>query len=225
MRTNPPRVSDHYNALYLKADCFGQTGPRYRRFIAALVAKSGLEAGAKVLDVGCGQGYLSQYLAECGLNVWCSDISEAGLRSLDRCPALFRHKRILANLLRPPFYDVFDFVFQRSCSLLNGPAAPSHIDVVERLIDCAKVGGTICVVYNSNLSGRRGVWFDHTLTSFRSAFATVRLTDVRFYVLNKIDCIALGRHSFNSIVTLVNVGLSKFTHRSFEIVVLAKRCA
>jgi SAM-dependent methyltransferase len=217
------QVREHYESLYLTRDCFGQDNRVYRAFIAALVGKTGIPLGSRVLDAGCGQGYLSRYLSGCGMNVWCSDLSEAGLRSLDRYDSVFHGKRIMADMVRPPFEGAFDLVFQRSCSLFNKSHSASHTAVVDGLADCVKVGGVICVVYNSDLSGRGDAWFNHTLKTFRGAFATRRVSDVEIYALNKVDCMAFGRYSFNRIVTLVNLALSMLTRRSFEIVVLAKR--
>jgi len=225
MSTANQRVVDHYDSVYLTRDCFNQDNRPYRAFITALVRKAGIPLGSRVLDAGSGQGYLSRYLSDCGLNVWCSDISEAGLRSLDRYDSVFRGKRIVADMLSPPFDAGFDLVFQRSCSLFNTAQPGKSAEVVERLADCVKVGGVLCVVYNTNLSGRGDVWFNHTLATFRSAFATSRLSDVQIYALNKVDTVAFGSYSFNPVMTLVNVVLSKFVHRSFEIVVLARRCA
>jgi SAM-dependent methyltransferase len=217
------RLIAHYDAVYATGDYFGQESRLYRAFMHALVQKGAVRRGSRLLDAGCGQGHLSRFLAECGLRVWCTDLSSAGLRSLDRYDGVFRGKRVVADLMHPAFASEFDVVFQRSCSLLNGPETSSHSAVVERLTDCARVGGLLCVVYNSNLSGRGDTWFNHTVKTLRGAFGSARLSNVKIYVVNKLDCLFLGRYSFNQPLTFLNILLSKFTIRGFEIVVFARR--
>src|SRR5262245_16188495 len=117
MSAEKRQLVDHYQSIYLTRDVFGQDTRLYRAFVAALVGKIGLCSGARALDAGCGQGYLSRYLLDAGLDVCCSDLSATGLRSLERYGSSFLGKRIVADILRPPFKDSFDLVFQRSCSL------------------------------------------------------------------------------------------------------------
>jgi SAM-dependent methyltransferase len=214
---------EHYERFYQTTDAFGHDNTRYRSFIRALVQKTGLGPGASALDAGCGQGYLSKYLADCGLKVWCADLSPVGLRSLERYGNAFRGRRVVADVLRPPFRATFDLVFQRSCSVLNTPDETMCATVVERLTDCAKVGGLICIVYNSNLRGTGDVWFNHTPETFWSALKSDRLIEPQVFVLNKVECEALGLWGFNGPVTWVNTALSRLTQRSFEIVAMARR--
>jgi SAM-dependent methyltransferase len=217
------RLSAHYESVYRTNDFFGQDNALYRAFVAAIVKKSGVPPQARALDAGCGQGYLSTYLADCGLNVWCSDLSAAGLKSLDRNGQVFRSRRVVGDILHPPFQPAFDLVFQRSCSLFkNGP--DECREVVDRLRDCAKPGAVVCIVVNSDMTGRGDSWFNHTLETFRNAFGAARLSELQIYAVNKIDCLLLGQYSFCEPVTRLNVLLSSFTTRSFELVALARRC-
>jgi len=220
------RIAAHYDAVYSTGDDVGQDDSRlYRSFVRALVRKAALPEGARLLDVGCGRGHLSRFLAECGLRVWCTDLSIIGLKSLDRYAGVFQGKRVVADLMHPAFDSAFDVIFQRSCSLFNSPEAVGQLDVVERLADCARVNGVLCVVYNSDLSGYEDawLWFNHTAQTFRAAFASARLSNVKIYVVNKLDCMVLGRYSFSQPMTLMNLVLAKFTRRGFEIVVFARR--
>jgi len=216
------RLAAHYESVYQNSDYFGQAGSLYRAFVSAIVGKSGVKVNARALDTACGQGYLSRYFAQHGLAVWCCDLSAAGLQSLNRYGALFKGKRVVGDALHPPFQPAFDLVFQRSCSLFKeGPDACR--EVVARLVDCARPGASVCVVVNSNLRGTGTAWFEHTPDTFREAFASPHLEDVAIYVVNKVDCLLLGRYSFCRPVTAVNILMSKFVNRSFEIVAFARR--
>ena len=113
------KIRDHYDSVYTADDFFGHQTSLYRKFITALVRKIGIRRGSLILDVGCGQGYISYYLLCCGMNVFCTDISMVGLYSLGRFHTLFLGKRVLADILHPPFKQSADVVFSRSCSLLN----------------------------------------------------------------------------------------------------------
>jgi SAM-dependent methyltransferase len=218
-----PDVAKHYDTAYETQDFFRQDNRWYRAFIVAIAAQSRISVGAKVLDAGCGQGYLSRHLAACGMDVWCADISAVALKSLDRHDSLFKGKRILADLRCPPFHSAFDMVFLRSCSLLNETNESVRTEVIHHLTDCVKPGGVICVAYNSNLSGRGSHWLNHTRDTFRRSFNTSRLTNVQIYVVNKLDCLVLGRYSFNRAFTFVNTLLSRLTGKCCELVILARR--
>jgi hypothetical protein len=129
----------------------------------------------------------------------------------------------MADMLQPPFLGAFDLAFQRSCSLWNSHSARLHREMVERLTDCVRVGGIICVVYNSNLRTSGDHWLNHTPEVIARAFVTPRIRDVDGYVVNKIDSILLGRHGFSRPVTLANVILAKMFCRSLEVCVFATR--
>jgi SAM-dependent methyltransferase len=221
----PATTAAHYDSVYLARDFFGHENRLYRALIRAIVDKAAVPPGARVLDAGCGQGYLARFLTACGMTVHCADISAVGLRSMERYGDLFRDRRVVADVMRPPFRDAFDLVFQRSCSLLNHRRPSDHAAVVDRLTDCVKIGGLLCLVYNSNLTGRGDTWINHPRRALRRACATSRLAALKVYAVNKLDCLLLGRSSFSPALTLVNEGLARLSGRSCEIVVFARRTA
>ena len=62
-----------------------------------------LEEGEKVLDLGCGQGRNTFYLAEQGLNAYGMDISLEGVKEAKR---IAKEKGISANFSKGSFYDL-----------------------------------------------------------------------------------------------------------------------
>jgi tellurite methyltransferase len=82
------------------------------RDIAALLPK-----GAKVLDLGCGEGRNALFLAECGLDVTAVDISEAGigkLRALAGQKGLAIHAEV-CDMRSYSFPHPFDLIVSHGC--------------------------------------------------------------------------------------------------------------
>jgi SAM-dependent methyltransferase len=216
-------TAEYYDSVYRKADFFGHENRLYRALVRAIVDRAHLPRGARVLDAGCGQGYLSRFLVDSGMNVWCCDLSLVGLQSLDRYRSMFAGRRVVADVTSPPFRDAFDFVFLRSCSLFNDRDGWIHSTVVDRLTDCVKVGGLVCLVYNSNLSGNGSTFINHPLQTFRQACATSRLRDVEVYAVNKVDCVVFGRRCFSRVMTRANVVAARLSGKCCEIVAWGRR--
>jgi SAM-dependent methyltransferase len=215
----------HYDSAYKKKDYFGQQTILYRSFIIGLIKKIGIFPCSVVLDVACGQGYLSYYLLNAGMNVFCTDISISGLQSLDRYDKLFESKRVVSDIFFSPFKNIFDLVFVRSCSLHNDFFQQRNVshDFIDKLIDCIRPGGIACIIYNSNLTGKGNIWYNPTLKCFADSVKTSRLCEVNFYAVNKIDSLIFGRYSFNSFVTNLNVFLAKEFHKNCELISVGRK--
>lgn len=215
----------HYDSAYKQNDYFGHKTKLYRAFISALIRKIGISPGSVVLDVACGQGYLSYYLLSTDMNVFCTDISITGLRSLDRYDKLFESKKVVSDVFFTPFKNIFDLVFVRSCSLHNDFFQQRNVshDFIDKLIDCIRPGGIACIIYNSNLTGKGKIWYNPTLKCFADSVKTSRLCDVNFYAVNKIDSLIFGKYSFNFFVTKLNVFLAKKFHKNCELIAIGRK--
>ena len=89
---------------------YGYDG-RWRKVADQMVAHYGLEAGMKVLDVGCGKGFLLYDLTEAvpGLEVTGIDISEY---AIEHAKPEVKDRLQVAHAKELPFADdSFDFVF------------------------------------------------------------------------------------------------------------------
>jgi len=82
---------------------FGTAGPE----LAKLVIDGVIKRGSKILDVGCGPGLESIFLARQGMNVTAIDISIEALRFAKKLAKLFdvKIKFINADALNLPFSD------------------------------------------------------------------------------------------------------------------------
>jgi tellurite methyltransferase len=106
---------------------------------------SELPRGARVLDLGCGEGRNALFLAERGFDVTAVDISETGIRKLD---ALAKQRELdihsqVADMRCYSFADSFDLIVSHGClhlierpswqklvSLFKAHTTPGGINVV-----------------------------------------------------------------------------------------------
>ena len=98
-------VADHLGAAYLRYSFTKGT----RQEVEFLIGELGLEAGMRVLDVGCGPGRHSHLLAEHGITVHGIDISHRFIElARDSAPAGATFERMDARSL--PYDAEFDVV-------------------------------------------------------------------------------------------------------------------
>ena len=106
--------------------------------------------GARVLDLGCGEGRNALYLAECGFEVTAVDISETGIRKVD---ALAKERELdlhseVADMRHYQFTRPFDLIVSHGClhlvereswqrliSLFKAHTNPGGINVVAVFTD------------------------------------------------------------------------------------------
>lgn len=96
--------TEYYHLLYSH-----RNDEEAQQFISRLIAFLALKENAKVLDVACGKGRHSRYLAQCGMDVTGIDLSENNIRYAQQ----FTHEKLrFANWdMRKPFAEnTFDVV-------------------------------------------------------------------------------------------------------------------
>ena len=113
---------------------------------------SQLPSGARVLDLGCGEGRNALFLAECGFRVTAVDISEAGISKLN---ALARERQIdirseVADMRTYHFPDMFDLIVSHGC--LHLVERESWQQLILRFKAYTKPGGfNVVVVFTDTL--------------------------------------------------------------------------
>ncbi len=140
-------VADHLGSAYLRYSFTKGT----EQEVAFLVDVLGLEAGARVLDVGCGPGRHAHALARRGFPVVGVDISERFVAlARDGAPAgtAVAFERADARSLR--FEAEFDAVIslcQGAFGLAGGPGAPLDPDraVLEGMARALRPGGRLAL--------------------------------------------------------------------------------
>jgi len=110
-----------------------------------------LPTGGTVLDVGCGSGVKSKYMAERGLRVVGIDISE-GLLAISRRELPSGDFRLLSMTELDTLPEQFDGTFAQA-SLLHIPKAQAP-DVVRQMAGVTKPGGYVYVSVKGLREGR-----------------------------------------------------------------------
>jgi SAM-dependent methyltransferase len=218
-----PSTKDWYDAFYEEDNRFGYKEWIYKPYLKSLLAKAGLNAGSTILDVGCGQGFFSSLLRNCGMRVTGVDLSDAGVRAACKNYGGSDIRFVAADINTMPTGSVFDCVFVRSLSLYNVEDFSRSHDVTDRLMQHVKCGGAFIFVYNTNLkfANRGGSWRYHTLRQARQHFAGY--SNVNCFFTLKIDIVILRKFAFNPLVSIVNSIFSAALGVGGDIVCIAQK--
>lgn len=140
---NPDQTANPNQALWEKGD-FTRLAAAMRGSGEALVKQLGIEAGDRVLDLGCGDGTTAIPAARLGADVLGVDIArnlvEAGRRRAEEhglANVEFRHGD--ACDLR----DIDDESFDRVVSIFGAMFAPRPFDVAREMVRVVRPGGRI----------------------------------------------------------------------------------
>lgn len=158
MSEHPPHSAEHWDQRY-SGDPLWSGNPN-----EALVAEAtGLTAG-RALDVGCGEGADSVWLARQGWQVTALDISA---RAVERTEAMAAEagvqvEGVAAGLLDASLAEAsYDLVSAMYPALLRTPNG----DAEQRLLDLVAPGGTLLVVHHADLD-REALAHGHDLDDY-----------------------------------------------------------
>ena len=133
--------SSHYHKLYAHRD-EGEAA----RFLDALIAGLQPSHGASVLDLGCGAGRHSKYLASKALEVTGMDLAAASIREAKKSEQ--SRLRFLRHDMRVPFgRSVFDYVFNFFTSFGYFDEPREHTAVVRNIATSLRDGGRLVLDY------------------------------------------------------------------------------
>jgi SAM-dependent methyltransferase len=133
--------SPHYHKLYAYRD-----DAEAARFLDELIGRLGLRRGVRVLDLGCGSGRHSKYLASKGLQVTGIDLAAGSIREAQASqqPSL----RFLRHDMRVPFgRGAFDYVFNFFTSFGYFEEPREHLAVVRNMATSLRPGGRLVLDY------------------------------------------------------------------------------
>jgi SAM-dependent methyltransferase len=163
--------------------------------------KAGVSREGVVLDVGCGQGQFSEYIAETGRRVLGVDLSEVGIKYA----ATQRRSNLeIGYLLANPFDDCFaepsfSAIFCRSFSPYNTDEFGANSEITRQLLRLIRPGGCLVWCYASRLFPEAGQkWRWHTVRETQQHFSSF---DANVYFTLRLECRILGRYSFSRPMT------------------------
>jgi len=133
--------SIHYHKLYAYRDEIEAAG-----FIDGLISRLRPESGATMLDLGCGAGRHSKYLASKGFRVTGIDLAAGSILEAKRFEGPWLH--FFQHDMRLPFAtNAMDYVFSffTSFGYFEDPA--EHLTVVRNMAESLKTGGCLVLDY------------------------------------------------------------------------------
>jgi 2-polyprenyl-3-methyl-5-hydroxy-6-metoxy-1,4-benzoquinol methylase len=139
---------DQWNGTWRRRDDCDRFMAVQRDFAVSVARHAGLR-GSRILDVGCGTGWLGHALAEFG-RVWGTDLSAGAIEYGSRhYPEL---TLILGDFLETVIPGPFDFVVSADAFV----HMPDHEAFVRRIADLLKPGGTfLLMTQNPDIWRRR----------------------------------------------------------------------
>jgi SAM-dependent methyltransferase len=133
--------SSHYHKLYAHRD-----ETEAARFLDELMSRLRPRHGARVLDLGCGAGRHSRYLASKALRVTGMDLAAASIGEAKKSEQ--SRLRFLRHDMRVPFgRNVFDYVFNFFTSFGYFEEPGEHMAVVRNIATSLRDGGRLVLDY------------------------------------------------------------------------------
>jgi SAM-dependent methyltransferase len=133
--------SPFYHQLYFHRD-----DSEAQRFIRNLIAHLRPAPGARVLDVACGRGRHSRFLAEQGLDVTGIDIAPDSISYAQQ----FEHEHLhfyQHDMRLPAWINYFDYAFNFFTSFGYFPTRREHDDAMSTIAKSLRTGGTVLFDY------------------------------------------------------------------------------
>jgi len=198
----------------------------YRALVRRCLGRVGVGRGARLLDIGCGEGTVSECFAREGLEVFGLDVSRVGIaraaaRAAVRAGPAPRY--VVADALAPPVRPgAFDMVYARSfppvMEMLSRGDARSLGDLTRRMLGCLRPGGWLCLSLPVPRRGNRGRY----RVDFRDTAPVERAYapfGAEVFLLNRLDIFLLGGRAFSRVVSRANRWWLRLAPRGGEVVV------
>src|ERR1700694_536328 len=133
--------SPFYHKLYFERD-----EQEARQFIDRLLHRLEPPAGSRMLDVACGRGRHSKFLASLGYDVTGIDLSPDSIRYARQFES--EHLHFFQHDMRlPAWINYFDYAFNFFTSFGYFPTRREHDDAVSMIVKSVRPGGTVLFDY------------------------------------------------------------------------------
>ena len=222
-KTNTLTPRQAYDEKYRCGSYFRYNKWLFRPFIKALLAKARLKEASRILDAGCGQGFFSGLFAELGFKPLGIDISGEAVRTGQREFGCKGAKFESGDVTRLPYFDTFECVFVRGCSLYNSQSFQHDRTTTDILLKYVKSGGFLVFDYYTRLDPRKKsvTWTYHSIAETRQHFSVY--PDEQVYFSLRFDALLLRRLAFTRISTALNAFVSRITGIGGDLVVFVPK--
>lgn len=219
------QLATSYEAIYSAGHPFLYRRWLYEPFIRAVVKEAGLNRGAKILDVGCGQGFFTALFADLGLDAVGVDSSVEGIRSAVRDYGFTGARFEVGDALSLTREVEFDAVFVRGLSLYNSTNLEQTHKITQTLLHYLKPDGVLIFAYGTNLSPRRKKesWIHHSLADAKKYFSSY--PGARIYFSFRAETLLLRTWAFSTVFTSVFAVVSRLCGLGGELVGFIPRCS
>jgi len=204
----------------------------FRTLVGRCLARCRIGAGSRLLDIGCGEGTVSECFGRRGLDVFGVDTSRVGIgvaaarvgRQGGRRP-----RYAVADVWRLPVRaESFDVVYTRSfpplMEMLSDGDDAAVTDLTRTMLACCRSGGWLCISLPIPKPANRSRY----RIDFRDASHAERAWaafGAEVYLLNRLDMFLLGQGAFSSVVSRLNRWWLRAVPRGGEIVVFIRKDA
>jgi SAM-dependent methyltransferase len=175
-------------------------------FVRSLLGKHKIPKGARLIDVGCGNGLYADMFAQQGLRVTAVDLSEAAIEYAKRTRQ-GNVEWIAGDALTLPFENEFDYGFCHFFTLFNSANLPEEaVQYGRALMRYIRPGGTLFFVWHSDLTATRldgGSRFginNYTIAQIRAMFPEFRTTSYAVDGMARLTRY-LGRFAYHKYIT------------------------
>jgi methyl halide transferase len=178
-----PELVERWDARYQSESPPGWDTGRPSSELKSMV-EQGLLRPCRVLELGCGTGVNSVYLASQGFDVTAIDLAPTALKAAEQRAreAGVKARWIQANVLNPPELEPFDFIFDRGCYHgVRRQSATGYVETIKAL--CRPAGRVLILAGNANERAAGGPpRVDETdlVRDFAEAFDFVHLKEMWF---------------------------------------------
>jgi SAM-dependent methyltransferase len=177
-----------------------------RSFVRSLLAKYRIPAGARLIDVGCGNGTYADMFAQEGLRVTGVDLSEAAIDYARRTHD-GKVDWVAGDALALPCESEFDYGFCHYFTLFNSAGTPDEaVDYGRAVMRYIRPGGTLFFVWHSDLTAVRlagGSRFginNYTIDQLEEMFPDFRTTSYAVDGMARLPHY-LGRFAYHKYIT------------------------